>query len=137
MKTLDTLIRLARFDVDERRRDLALLLEREDAVRAQIAGLEADVARERALAEATPELAASFGAYAARVRERRAAMEQELATLEPVIDHARDRLAEAYEEQKKIEITRDRRLEAEAAEENRREQQVLDEIGIVNHGRKT
>lgn len=135
MKTVSTLIRLAKLEVDNRRRLLADLLEQDAAFDRAIDRLDGEVAAERQKARESPEYGGGFAAYARHAANRRKALIDRKAALAADIDAARDRLAEAFEEQKKYEITAERQDEEEAAEENKREQQDLDELGLQTHAR--
>lgn len=135
MKTIATLIRLAKLEVDNRRRLLADLLEQDAAFDRAVQRLDNELITERDKARESPEYAAGYTAYAKHAASRRKALIDRKAALAVDIDKARDRLAEAFEEQKKYEITAERRDDAEAAERNRREQLDLDELGLQAHGR--
>lgn len=137
MKTVSTLIRLAKLEVDNRRRLLADLLEQDAAFDRAIDRLDAEIANERQKARETPEYGAGFVAYAKHAGNRRKALVDRKAALAVDIDTARDRLAQAFEEQKKYEITAERQEEEELAEESRREQLTLDELGLQTHSRNT
>lgn len=136
MKTVSTLIRLAKLEVDNRRRMLADLLEQDAAFDRAIDRLDGEVNNERRKARETPEYGAGFAAYAKHAANRRKAMVDRKAALAVDIESARDRLAEAFEEQKKYEITAERQDAEEMAEENKREQLDLDELGLQSHVRK-
>lgn len=136
MKTLDTLVRLAKFNVDDKRRVLAEVMAQVDAVQARIDALDESVERERKVAFETPALGPTFGQFAAKAKADRAVMEQQLVELQPYVDQAREQLAEAFEEQKKYEITKDRQDENERLEQDKKDQVVLDEVGLQAHRQK-
>jgi len=136
VKTVSTLIRLAKLEVDNRRRLLADLLEQDAAFDRAIDRLDGEVAAERQKARDNPEYGAGYAAYSKHAANRRKALVDRKAALAVDIDAARGRLAEAFEEQKKYEITADRQEEAETAEENKREQLDLDELGLQSHARR-
>ena len=73
--------------------------------------------------------------YVRHAADRRSALVNDKAALGEEIGRARDSLAEAFEEQKKYEITAENLAEAEAAEANRREQGELDALGLQAHTR--
>ena len=137
MKTLGTLIRLAKFEVDERRRSLSVILEREAEFHRRLDALDTEFHQERDLARANPDLARNFGVFADRYKRRREVVENRISALQPAIVKARDDLAEAFEAQKRYEITRDRRQEEAAADEKRTEQAELDDLTGVRAGRAT
>lgn len=136
-KGLKTLIRLAKFEVDEKRRVLVALQEREDAILADIAAAEEQLVRER---EAATRDAAGvgfiFAAFLDAWRGRRAQLDQTLAAVRQQIEIARDELAEAFRQQKSYEVTQANREKREREEENRKEQITLDEIGLTQYRRR-
>lgn len=134
--TFNTLIRLAGSEVDEARRGLQAVLAEEDALRADMAALETEVAAEKALVQAQPELSGHYAMFAVRAKERREALEAGLADLQPRIEAARDALAEAFANQKKYEIAKENRDTAEADEQKRKDGIILDELGLNAHRRK-
>ena len=136
MKTIQTLIRLAKLEVDERRRALADLLEHDAALDRAIARLDREVEDEREKARQDPEYATGYAAYVKHAANRRKALVDQKAALGEKILEARDDLAVAFEEQKKYEITADNQAAAETAESNRREQAELDAMGLQNHRRE-
>jgi len=136
MKTLETLVRLAKFNVDDKRRVLAEVMAQVDAVHDRMETLETSVEHERRIALDSPELGPVFGQFAAKAKAEREAMEQQLIALQPYIDQAREQLAEAFEEQKKYEITKERQDEAERLDLDKKDQAVLDEVGLQGHRQK-
>lgn len=136
-RTLETLIRLNRFEVDEKRRALQALLDREAEIQATIRRLDAELKAEQEAA-ARPEaaeLGAVYGAFAAAAKTRKAEQLERLADLYPEIEAARADLAEAFAGLKKYEIAKRNRDEAEAADAARREGIELDEMGLAAHRR--
>jgi len=136
VKTIETLIRLAKLEVDDRRRALADLLEEDAAFERALARLDREVEEEREKARQNPEYATGYTAYAKHAANRRKALVDQKTALGARILQARDDLAVAFEEQKKYEITAENQATAEAAEENRREQAELDAMGLQTHRRE-
>jgi len=136
-KGLHTLIRLAKFDVDEKQRILSALQSREDSILAAMAAARAQLAHEQQVAAADPSGAGRlFGAYAAAWLARRAEMERILAQVRQQIETARDDLAEAFRQQKTYEITQANREKREQEEADRKEQSFLDEVGLNIYRRR-
>jgi len=136
-KTLDTLVRLSRFEVDERQRELQVLLAEEDRIRAGVRALDEEARSEADFSRGHGEGSGSdYGRYLVRIRERRGELSEQLSELQPDIEAARDRLADAFAEQKKYEIAQENRTKEERAEEDRREAQELDELGLNNFRRR-
>lgn len=134
MKTLATLIRLAGHRTDEARRMLKAALDAEAVVVDKIAALDGRVARERDAARADPSLGANLPLFLDRAHRDRKALEGELALKRQGVEAARQALAEAFEEQKKYEIGRDNAEARAAREADRREQLLLDEMGLRGRG---
>lgn len=130
-KDLKPLIRIKTWNVDEKRRALAAILRQEDEVIAAQENLETELRREQQVAtQNTEEVGFTYGPYAIAVIGRRAALEQRREALQVLIAEAQDELAEAYRELKTFEITQANREKREREEENRREQAIMDEIGL-------
>lgn len=137
-KGLKTLIRLSKFNVDEKRRTLTALQAREDAIIEEIRQGEEQLRREQELAAADATgVGFAYGAFQKAWMVRRDLMHQALAAVRQQIEVARDDLAEAFREQKTYEVTQANREKREREEADRKEQIFLDEIGLNMHRRRT
>lgn len=125
---LDGLIRLHRWRVEERRRELAEAERREAQLRAQLKALEAELAAERALAEAASVSGGDYAAYAASVRQRQNALSAPLDEVARLRQQAEEALAAAFRELKTYELAEGNRLARARQAAARREQSVLDEV---------
>ncbi len=136
-KNLKGLIRLHQWMVDERRRKLGDLLKMLAELEDQSKNLEAEVVEEQKAAANAPETAGFlYGNYARHVIERRERLAKSIASTEAQIASAREDLNEAYRELKKFQVAQDVRDRREALEAARKNQNVLDEIGLVMHRRR-
>jgi flagellar FliJ protein len=137
-KDLHTLIRLRKWDVDERQRVLATLLRQEEGVIAKQAELEAEVKAEMAFAAQLPaDQRGTLTGYLKRCEGFREALKAALQDIRNRIAVAQDHLADAFRRLKTFEVTQDQRDLAEAKEEARLETITLDEIGLNLHRRKS
>jgi flagellar export protein FliJ len=135
-KDLHTLIRLRKWDVDERQRALAALLRREESILAAQRALKEEMAREAAFVRAADvSQTLTFSAYLLRCEQRKAEWAQALSEVRRAIEEAREELAEAYRNLKTFEVTQEVRDAAEEQENNRLEQIELNEIGLTLHRR--
>jgi flagellar export protein FliJ len=134
--TLETLIRLAGADIDTARLALQKILAEEDAVRAQLSDLAAQVEQESSLAAKDTDLARQYGVYIDHAKRKREKLNGQLDALKPKVEAARDALAEAFANQKKYEIAKQNRDDAAAVEQKRKDGLVMDELGL-NAFRKT
>ena len=135
-KGLKTLIRLARWEVDEKRRVLVALQTREEEILATIRASEQQLIHEQQVASQDPEAAYLYGAFANAWLKYRAQLEATLAEVRAQIEIARDELAEAFRQVKTYEITQANREKREKEEADRKEQAVMDELGIEIHRRR-
>lgn len=137
-KDLRTLIRLRKWDVDEKQRALAVLLRQEEEVIARQKALEAEVEAEIVFAGTAPvEQRSTLAPYLKRADNFRMRLAAALNEVRRQIAGAQENLAEAYRRLKTFEITQEQRDAAEAAEENRLENIELNELGLTLHRRKS
>lgn len=134
---IKSLIRLHEWNVDEKRRKLGELLRLQADLEDQLKRLEAEHEREKLAAREDPTGAGmTYPNYAKHVRQRSDNLQDSIAQMDVVIGHARDELAEAYQELKKFETVEKSRQRRYELEQNRREQIMLDEVALNQHRRK-
>ena len=127
MKTRDSLIRLKRFQVDEKRRQVAQI----EMMIAEFERLAADLDQQiRAEQERTGIHDVTHYAYPTFARaamQRRDNLRTSTEELRAQLLDARDQLAEAFEDLKKFELLDERDSERERVVQAAREQSALDE----------
>ena len=128
MSKLDSLIRLHERTLDEARRELSRAEAAVASADAAIDALEAEIKAEQAAAGA--DLTGQFGYanYARQAIARRAELHTAHQQAEVAREQVREKVAVAFAELKKFEITAERRAALAQQEENRRLQGELDEI---------
>jgi len=135
MKSLRTLLKLARRDLETLRRALADQLARETAVVDRVRGHEQTIRAEQEHAQRDYESARAYGGYAVAAIAIRRALEAERSSIGQEIDRLRTLIAEAHTEARKFE----RLLELEAAREKatrtKRENAELDEFATLRAAR--
>lgn len=136
MSALESLIRLNRWQLDERRRQLADLDALAERLKQEQARLAAEQQAEQKAATLSHEAATAYGSYARRLIERRKKLEDSQASVEQQIMLARDALAEAYREVKRYEIAAANRAQKRRQRLARQQQRTLDEIGVENFRRR-
>ena len=130
MKSRDTLIRLRRFQVDEKRRRVTQIeMMKADFTRMALE-LDREVAHEESRAGITDPAHFAYPTYARAAATRRDNMRQSAAALEGQLAEAKAELGEAFEDLKKIEILDDRERTAERVAEAARDQAAMDGIGL-------
>jgi len=136
-KDLKSLIRLHKWIVDEKRRQLGELLRMLHDLEERARHLEDELAREQKIARAAPDTAGFlYGNYAEAVIQRRARLKMSIASSETVVEAARQALNEAYRDLKKYEVAQAVRERRQAEDAARREQIFLDDVGIESHRQK-
>ncbi len=130
MSSFDSLIRLHRWKLEEKRRVLAELETLMDELKRRGRDLEAEIHNEQSAAAGSEEAAYAYGAYAAQAIRRRETLAKSAAELEGRIEVARDDVRAAFQEVKKYEIARERKLKRERLEAARRERIAEDDLGL-------
>jgi flagellar protein FliJ len=134
MKSRETLIRLKKFQVDEKRRKVAQI----EAMIAEFERIATDLDREikteqdRAGIHDPAHFA--YPTYAKAAIVRRENLKRSADELKIQLDDAKAVLGEAFEELKKVEMLDERDQAREKAESNAREQSELDRIAALRFG---
>ena len=133
MKSRETLIRLKKFQVDERRRKVAQI-EGMIAEFERMAGdLDREIKTEQDRAGIHDPGHFAYPTYAKAAMQRRENLQRSADDLKIQLETATGLLAEAFEEMKKIELLDERDQMREREEENAREQAELDAIGLMRN----
>lgn len=139
MSALEQLVRLHSWTLDERRRKVADLEQLQERLKADLARIDAELAREEKTASGSLELQVAFNAYAAIARRRREKISNSIVDVAHEIQRARDEVAAAFQDLKRYEQALANRRAREAERLRRREQAASDELGIElfrrNHAR--
>ncbi len=131
MKSRETLIRLKKFQVDEKRRKVAQI-EGMIAEFDRMAGdLEREIKVEQDRAGIQDPAHFAYPTYAKAAIQRRENLKRSADELRGQLDDAKDLLAEAFEELKKVELLDERDQIRERAVESAREQAEMDRIGAM------
>lgn len=135
MSALDSLIRINRYKLDERRRQLAELERLVERLRSESLRLEQELTSEQQIAAASHEAGHAYGSYARDIIERREKLAASIADAEAQILAARDALAESFREVKRYEITAANRGIRERLAADRRQRIAQDEVASQIHRR--
>jgi flagellar protein FliJ len=121
MKSRDTLLRLKRFQLDERRRRVAQI----EMMIAEFERMAADLSREIAAEEQKAGISDpahfAYPTYARAAAQRRDNLRQSAQNLHTQLDEAKAELGEAFEELKKAESLEDRERSGERTVETARD----------------
>ena len=131
MKSRDTLIRLKKFQVDEKRRKVAQIEGMIAEFERMATDLDREIKTEQERAGIHDPAHFAYPTYAKAAMQRKENLKRSADELRVQLDEAKAALAEAFEELKKVELLDERDQARERAEENAREQTDLDSIGIL------
>ena len=130
MKSRDTLIRLKRFHVDEKRRRVMQI----ETMIAEFDRMAVDLDREIAVEEQKAGISDlshfAYPTYAKAARTRRDNLKRSADELKGQLEDAQAELGEAFEALKKVEILENRERSAERLAENARDQAAMNELGL-------
>lgn len=136
MRSLPNLIRLHRWRLDEKRRQLAELGRARATLEGDLERLDQELVRERDAAGTSFETAGVFQAFLTEVRARQARIAQSIEGLDHEIEIVHAETQEAFSELKSYELALEEHERRLAAERARREQAVLDEVALNRHRRR-
>lgn len=134
MKGIDGVIRLQKWQVDEKRRQVAELQGMLMDLERRADALEQEIKKEQDVA-GDKNVAFIYGDYARHAIERRETLQHSIADAQAAVELARDELGEQYQDLKRYEIAKDRHMAREKLKENRAEQAELDDIAMKMHRR--
>ncbi len=126
--SLKTLERIQKFKIDEQRKIMVELQNKEDKIVNDLRRLIKEYEQEKEFAAQNGYMG-DFGAYTKRYLQYREAFEQALNEVRAKIAEVRDIISDMFKEQKTYEIVDRQRKEALAKEEDLKSQKMLDEIG--------
>jgi flagellar export protein FliJ len=129
MKSRETLIRLKRFHVDEKRRQVAQIEAMIADFQRMAGDLDREIAAEQSRAGIDDPGHFAYPTYAKAAMQRRDNLTRSADDLKGQLEDDRAQLAEAFEELKKVEILEERDQLRERASDNKAEQAELDRIG--------
>ena len=136
-KSLKTLTRVFEWEVDQKRRDLATKLASLDSLNLELKSLLQELSQEQEHTVKNPEESNFFYAnYGLEVSRKQEVINLEREKLESEIDIIRIDLSNLYTELKKLEIVSQNRSDREKLELERREQNILDDMGLENFWRR-
>ena len=131
MKSRETLIRLRKFQVDEKRRRVAQIESMVADFDRMAAELDREIETEQTRAGIHDPAHFAYPTYAKAALGRRDNLKRSADELKGQLEDARMALAEAFEELKKVELLDERDQMRERAEDNAREQADMDAIGLM------
>ena len=127
---LSGIVRLHKWQVDEKRRQISELEVMRSDLEKKLEKLDSDLKDEQKNVASSNVVDINYAGYAAAVMKRRENIEASITEVNVSIENMKDDLAEAFKELKKYEIVEQRAVERELHEQKRREQDRLDEVSL-------
>ena len=137
MSSLDTLIKLHRWQLDEQRRKVAEFENLAEKLRTELNRLDGENQFEQRIAGNSHEANYAYSGYAKSLIDRRAKLTRSIEETEQQIVDARAALADAFAEVKRYEVAAANRLLAKHRGIERLRQQELDEVALAGFRRKS
>src|SRR5260370_10610528 len=131
MKSRETLMRLKKFQVDEKRRRVTQIEGMIADFQRMSVDLEREIQTEQDRAGINDPTHFAYPTYAKAAIQRRENLTRSADELRIQLEDAKSLLSEAFEELKKVELLDERDQARERAEENAREQADMDSIGLM------
>lgn len=136
MSSLHSVIRVHRWQLDEKRRALADLESLAERLSLELRRLDDEVARERTADDQGRWSGGDFANYLKAVQSRREHLTESREQVERQIAAASKDIAESYRDLKKYEIAQSDRERSAQLRQRRRETIHYDEIAITAHNRR-
>lgn len=133
MKSRDSLIRLKRFQVDDKRRQVTQIETMIADFERMADELDRQIVEEEQRVGVTDITHFAYPTFAKAAMQRRDNLKGSVDGLKEQLASAQSQLAEAFEELKKVEMLEERNVERERQSENQRSQAEMDSIGLAMH----
>ena len=135
-KGMTGMIRLNKWQLDEKRRNLTDLEKTREDLLQNLANLQEELLAEQKKAAESSVVSIAYGSYAQQVMARRVNIVNSIMEIEVSIEDMKDQVADAFKELKKYEVVEQRERERERTEQDRRQQSELDELALNMHRRR-
>ncbi len=129
-RSLTGIIRLHKWQVDEKRRQITELEVMKEELEDKLEKLTTNLAREQENLTKSNVVDINYASYASSVLKRQENLEASIMEIDVSIENMKDELAEAFKELKKYEIVEQRAIEREKEDQKRAEQDRLDEVSL-------
>lgn len=136
-KGMTGMIRLHKWQLDEKRRNMVELEEMKQGMLQNLTSLQNELIAEQKKVSESSVVNIGYAAYAQQVMARRVNIVNSMQEIDVSIEDMKDQVAEAFKELKKYEVVEQRQRERERTDLNRRQQIEQDELAINMHRQKS
>ncbi len=137
MAGMQNLIRVQKWKLDEKRREVTDLENLLANFNAQLTKLNNEQVKEQQLASSDPEASLLYANYAKAAKIRRENLMNSVEDMEEKIEVAREEMAEVFQELKKFEISEENRLRLLKEQQDKRQQAEMDAFSLEIYRRKS
>jgi len=130
MKSIQTLIKLQQRQLDEKRRILKQLIDQEEMLKAKKESLKLSIIEERKKALEDVQTAYTLAAFIKMTEQNIELLGVQIIETQQKAEVVRQEIAEIFNELKRLEIYDKMKEDEIVAEENKREQKDMDEMGL-------
>jgi len=135
-KGMAGMIRLHKWQLDEKRRNLVDLENMKAGLLQNLTDLQEDLIAEQKKVSESPIISITYAGYAQKVMARRLNYVNSILEIDVSLEDMKDQVAEAFKELKKYEVVERRDQERKLAARNLKQQNDLDELAINIHRRR-
>lgn len=136
MSSFKTLIRVQKWQLDEKRRALTELQNLEERLRNEAVRLGDELRAEQETARNDFNAAFTYAGFARSAIERRKRIDDSIRQVQEQIAAATDQVAEAYQDLKRYELAEEERLKREREKLKHKEELMMDETALVGFRRR-
>lgn len=136
MSSFKTLIRVQKWQLDEKRRALTELQTLEDRLRSEIDRLAEEMRAEQDTARNDFNASFTYAAFARGAMERRRRIDESIQQVQEQIVAATEQVAEAYQDLKRYELAEEERLKREREKQKHKEELMMDETALIGFRRR-
>jgi len=136
VSSFKTLIRVQKWQLDEKRRALTELQNLEERLRNEAVRLGDELRAEQETARNDFNAAFTYAGFARSAIERRKRIDDSIRQVQEQIAAATDQVAEAYQDLKRYELAEEERLKREREKLKHKEELMMDETALVGFRRR-
>ncbi len=133
MKTLKTLVKLQKKQLDDLLLQIAAKVAKKDAIEEKMKSMQDEAEEEKQRYQGSTEYAFMLSQYLDYTTKQEKLYTKEMTELDREIDVMRDDLFNQFGELKKLEITLERRIQAEKLAASKAEDKALDEMTVLRY----
>jgi flagellar FliJ protein len=133
MKSIETLIKINKQALDEKRQELVELESQKEQLIQWQDKMKQEMDKESEFVSKNPEMSFTFGFYRELIKGRQANLKIALEDINTQIDSITEEITEIFGEMKKYEIVEQQKLRKILKEQKYKETKALDEIALNNY----